>query len=112
MGVKSTDPSTLWVIPLSPPDAGRHMIDGHAAVWRSRDRGDSWHQLDDGLPGQNAFLTVLREAMGVDQLEPAGVYFGTSTGQIFGSADEGDHWQMLADFLPDVWSVEAAVVAD
>ena len=83
----------------------------HAAVWRSTDRGDTWQQLDAGLPAQNAYLTVLREAMGTDRLDPVGVYFGTSTGQVFGSANEGDSWQLLADFLPDVWSVEAAVVS-
>ena len=74
---------------MSGPDDGRHMIDGHAAVWRSRDRGDTWQQLDAGLPAQNAYLTVLREAMGVDTLDPAGVYFGTSTGQLFGSCGRG-----------------------
>jgi hypothetical protein len=110
MGVHPRNPETMWVIPLTSPEAGRHMIDGHAAVWRSRDRGDSWEQVDSGLPAQNAYLTVLREAMGVDRLEPAGVYFGNSTGQLFGSADEGDSWQLLADYLPDIWSVEAAVV--
>jgi photosystem II stability/assembly factor-like uncharacterized protein len=87
------------------------MIDGHAAVWRSTDRGDTWQQMDAGLPAENAYLTVLREAMGTDRLDPVGVYFGTSTGQIFGSANEGDDWQLVADFLPDVWSVEAAVVS-
>jgi hypothetical protein len=86
------------------------MIDGHARVWRSRDAGSSWQSLDQGLPTSNAYLGVLREAMAMDRLEPAGVYFGTSTGQIFGSADEGDSWQLVADFLPPVWSVEAAVV--
>jgi hypothetical protein len=110
MGVNPNRPETLWVIPHTGPGEGRTMIDGHAAVWRSRDRGDSWTQLDSGLPSENAYITVLREAMGVDRLDPVGVYFGTSTGQVFGSADEGDHWALLADFLPDVWSVEAAVV--
>ena len=110
MGVNPNRPETLWVIPHTGPGEGRTMIDGHAAVWRSRDRGDSWTKLDSGLPSENAYLTVLREAMGVDRLDPVGVYFGTSTGQVFGSADEGDHWALLADFLPDVWSVEAAVV--
>ncbi len=112
MGVHPSHPETMWVIPHTGPGEGRHMIDGHAAVWRSRDRGDTWAQLDSGLPTENAYVTVLREAMGVDRLDPAGVYFGTSTGQVFGSPDEGDHWQLLADFLPDVWSVEAAVVGD
>ena len=109
MAIDPKQPETLWVIPHTGPEAGRHMIGGHAAVWRSRDRGDSWQQLDDGLPTENAYVTVLREAMAVDRLDPAGVYFGTSTGQVFGSADEGDHWTLLADFLPDVWSVEAAL---
>jgi photosystem II stability/assembly factor-like uncharacterized protein len=112
MGVHPRQPETVWVIPHTGPGEGRHMINGHAAVWRSRDRGDTWTQLDSGLPGENAYLTVLREGMGVDRLDPVGVYFGTSTGQVFGSNDEGDHWQLLADFLPDVWSVEAAVVGD
>lgn len=104
------DPATVYVIPLNGDDRGRHMIDGRAAVWRSSDRGDSWQRLDDGLPQQHAYLGVLREAMATDSLEPAGVYFGTSTGQLFGSADAGDRWQLLADFLPPIWSVEASVV--
>jgi len=111
MAVHPQQPETLWVIPHSGPEAGRHMIDGHAAVWRSTDRGDTWQQMDAGLPVENAYLTVLREAMGTDRLDPVGVYFGTSTGQVFGSANEGESWQLLADFLPDVWSVEAAVVS-
>jgi len=111
MAVHHERPETLWVIPHSAPEAGRHMIDGHAAVWRSRDRGDTWQQLDAGLPIENAYLTVLREAMATDRLDPVGVYFGTSTGQVFGSNDEGDRWSLIADFLPDVWSVEAAQVA-
>lgn len=112
MSVSPSQPDTLWVIPHTGPEFGRHMIDGHAAVWRSRDRGDSWEQLDTGLPGENAYVTVLREAMATDRLDPVGVYFGTSTGQVFASPDEGDHWRLVADFLPSVWSVEAAVVQD
>jgi hypothetical protein len=86
------------------------MIDGRAAVFRSRDRGDSWERLASGLPQDNAYVTVLRESMAIDSLERPGVYFGTSTCQVFGSADEGDSWTLLADYLPPVWSVEAAVV--
>ncbi len=112
LAIHPHDRSTLYVIPHNGPEQGRHMIDGHAAVWRSRDRGDSWQRLDDGLPTSNAYLTVLREAMATDRLDPVGVYFGTSTGQIFASGDEGDHWQLIADFLPPVWSVEAALVED
>ena len=112
LAIHAHDPATLYVIPHNGPEAGRHMIDGRAAVWRSRDRGDSWQRLDAGLPTENAYLTVLREAMAVDRLDPGGVYFGTNTGQVFGSANEGDQWQLVADFLPPVWSVEAAVVED
>jgi BNR/Asp-box repeat len=112
MVIHPHDPKTIYVIPLNGADKGRHMIDGHAAVWRSRDRGDSWQQLTSGLPQEHAYLGVLREAMSIDSFDRPGVYFGTSTGQVFGSADEGDHWQLLADFLPAVWSVEAAVIED
>jgi photosystem II stability/assembly factor-like uncharacterized protein len=112
LAIHPHDPSTIYVIPHSEPDAGRHMIDGRAAVWRSRDRGETWQRLDDGLPQRDAYVTVLREAMATDSLEDAGVYFGTETGQVFGSADQGGHWQLIADFLPPVWSVEAAVVDD
>ena len=107
LAVHPHDPSTLYVIPLNGDDQGRHMVNGHAAVWRSRDRGDSWQQLDDGLPHSGAYLGVLREAMAIDRLETPGLYFGTSTGQVFGSRDEGEHWSLVADYLPPIWSVEA-----
>jgi photosystem II stability/assembly factor-like uncharacterized protein len=112
LAVHPHDPATIYVIPLNGDDRGRHMIDGRAAVWRSRDEGRNWQRLDDGLPQQGAYLGVLREAMATDTLESAGVYFGTSTGQVFGTTDEGEHWRLLADFLPPVWSVEAVLVAD
>lgn len=108
MAIHPHDPSTVYVIPLNGADKGRHMIDGHTQVWRTRDRGDSWQMLDGGLPTNDAYLGVLREAMSMDRLRPAGIYFGTSTGQVFGSPDEGDSWQLIADFLPPVWSVETS----
>jgi photosystem II stability/assembly factor-like uncharacterized protein len=104
------DPEALYVIPLNGDDRGRYMPDAKAAVWSSRDAGDSWTRLDRGLPQQDAYLGVLRESMAVDPLEPAGVYFGTSTGQLFGSRDEGRSWTLMADFLPAIWSVETALV--
>lgn len=104
------DPDTIYVIPLNGDDRGRHMIDGSAAVWRSRDRGSTWQRLADGLPQSGAYLGVLREAMTADRLEPAGIYFGTSTGQVFASADEGQTWTLAADYLPPIWSLEATVV--
>ncbi|MEA2348764.1 MAG: hypothetical protein QOG62_2551 [Thermoleophilaceae bacterium] len=110
LAIHPHDPRSLYVIPLNGDDKGRTMPDGHAAVWRSRDAGDNWERLDRGLPRQDAHLGVLREAMATDRLEPAGIYFGTSTGQLFGSRDEGDSWELLADYLPPIWSVETVVL--
>ena len=78
-------------------------------MWRSRDAGDSWTRLTTGLP-ERAHVDVLREAMGLDSFEDAGVYVGTNTGQLFYTRDSGDSWELLADFLPPIQSVEAAVV--
>lgn len=104
------DPDTAWVIPLNGADQGRFMPGGHSAVWRTRDRGRSWTCLDNGLPTRDAFLSVLREAMARDTLEPAGITFGTSTGQLWHSSDEGDTWRMITDTLPEIWAVEAVVL--
>jgi photosystem II stability/assembly factor-like uncharacterized protein len=104
------DPMTAWNIPLTDPEKGRLMPDGAAAVWRTHDGGDTWIRSGDGLPQENAFVGVLREAMAVDRLDPVGVYFGTSTGQLYGSADEGVTWSRVADNLPPIWSVEALVL--
>ena len=79
-------------------------------MWRSRNRGDTWTPLTQGLPGENAYLGVLREAMAVDQMDQAGVYFGTSTGQVFGSNDAGENWQELCSNLPPIWSVETMLM--
>jgi photosystem II stability/assembly factor-like uncharacterized protein len=109
MVIHPHDPRTVYVIPLNGADKGRTMPDGHAAVWRSRDEGNTWQQLDQGLPAKDAYLGVLRESMSVDRMDPCGVYFGTSTGQVFGSTDEGASWSLLADYLPPIWSVETVV---
>ncbi|TMG23697.1 MAG: exo-alpha-sialidase [Chloroflexi bacterium] len=106
------DPDTIWTIPLNGAEQGRYVPDGSAAVWRSKDAGSSWVRSGGGLPNENAYIGVLREAMAVDSLRPAGVYFGTSTGQLYGSRDEGDSWSLIAGNLPPVWSVEAAVLPD
>jgi photosystem II stability/assembly factor-like uncharacterized protein len=83
---------------------------GKAAVWRTRDGGASWQALRDGLPQQNTFFGVLRQAMAADRLEPAGVYFGTNTGALYASTDEGDSWACVAQHLPPINSVETLVV--
>ena len=110
MAAHPRDPKTAWTIPMTEPDQGRFMIDGHAAVYRTNDGGDTWQRSTAGLPQENAYISVLREAMAVDSLDPVGVYFGTSTGQLYGSRDEGKTWSLVADNLPAIWSVEAAIV--
>jgi photosystem II stability/assembly factor-like uncharacterized protein len=110
MAAHPRDPNTVWTIPMTEPDAGRYMIDGHTAVYRTNDAGASWTKSTAGLPQDNAYISVLREAMAVDRLDPVGVYFGTSTGQLYGSRDEGRTWSLVADNLPSIWSVEAAIV--
>jgi hypothetical protein len=102
---------TVFVIPVN-ADETRYMPEGKAAVWRSRDAGRQWERLSAGLPQDGAFLGVLRQAMTIDRLDPAGVYFGTSTGQVFASGDEGESWQEIANYLPPILSVEVAVVED
>src|SRR5436190_9829758 len=103
------DRETFWVVPLD-PGHGRTMPDGHAAVWRTRDAGSSWQQLDRGLPQQDAHVGVLREAMAIDPYDVPGLYFGTSTGQLFASTDEGESWSEIASYLPSISAVEVAVL--
>jgi hypothetical protein len=110
MGAHPRDPASGWVIPLTHPEEGRLAPAGALAVWRTRDRGDSWERNGKGLPQENAFVGVFREALAVDRLDPVGVFFGTSTGQLYGSTDEGRSWEMVAANLPPIWSVEAAVL--
>jgi photosystem II stability/assembly factor-like uncharacterized protein len=104
------DPLTVWTIPLTPPELGRYMPDASAAVWRTHDGGESWIRSGEGLPQRDAYVGVLREAMAMDGQDPVGVYFGTSTGQLYGSADEGRSWSLIAGNLPPIWSVEAMAV--
>lgn len=109
MVVHPCDSKTVWVLPLISPEM-RACPRGCLAVYRSANGGRTWRKLVRGLPTRNAHLTILREAMSTDACDPVGVYFGTETGQLFHSRDEGNEWRLLADFLPPILSVEAAVV--
>jgi hypothetical protein len=110
IAVHPKEPRTVYVA-LEESDEYRMSVDGKFSVWRSRDGGDSWQRLTKGLP-EKAHLVVLREAMATDDFDQAGIYAGTDTGQLFYSRDNGDNWELMADFLPPIYSVEAAVVRD
>ncbi len=103
------DRDTFYVIPVD-PGQGRVMHEGKAAVWRTSDGGSSWRALRNGLPQEGAHLGVLRQGMAIDAADVPGLYFGTSTGQVFASTDEGESWAQIADYLPSISSVEVAVV--
>jgi len=98
---------TVWTLPLNGDMAGRFPPGASAAVWKSTDGGDSWEKKQAGLPEENCFFTVLRQAMSTDAHDPAGVYFGTNSGSVFASRDEGESWQEVARHLPTVLCVEA-----
>lgn len=80
--------------------------DGKLQVYRTRSGGGEWEPLTAGLPQEHCYVDVLRDSMDVDRLDPCGVYFGTTGGQVYASADAGDHWTALAEHLPPVLSVE------
>ena len=103
------DKDTFYVVPLD-GGHGRTMPEGRAAVWRTRDAGETWRRLDRGLPQRDAHVGVLREGMAIDSYDAPGLYFGTSTGQLFASLDEGESWTQVAGYLPPISSVEVARV--
>ena len=84
--------------------------EGKLRVFRTQDAGTSWQGMGKGLPQEDAFMGVYRDGMCSDQLQPAGIYFGTNTGQLYASADDGDSWKLITQNLPPVTSVSAAVL--
>lgn len=108
IAVHPQQPDTIYIV-LEESDQYRLSVDGSFAVWRSEDRGESWQRMKQGLPEQ-AHLVVLRESMATDQYEDAGVYIGTTTGQVFASRDSGEHWSEIASYLPRILSIETATV--
>jgi hypothetical protein len=103
------DPDTVYIVPIE-SDLFRCVPEAKLRVFRTRDAGASWEPLADGLPQQGAFETVLRDALAADSMDPAGIYFGTRNGKLYGSADDGGSWREIADALPPIVCVKAAVV--
>jgi len=103
--VHAHEPSTIYVVPIK-SDSEHYPPEGKLRVYRSRSGGDEWEGLAWGLPQGDCYVNVLRDAMAVDSLDPCGVYFGTTGGQVYASADAGDHWAPIVRHLPPVLSVE------
>ncbi|HEY1337221.1 MAG TPA: exo-alpha-sialidase [Bryobacteraceae bacterium] len=103
--VHAHEPETIYVIPIN-PYPGRYPPEGQLRVYRSRTGGNEWEALTNGLPQRDCYVNVLREAMAVDALDSCGVYFGTTGGQVYVSADSGDNWTPIVRDLPTVLSVE------
>jgi photosystem II stability/assembly factor-like uncharacterized protein len=103
--VHAHEPDTIYVVPIK-SDSEHFPPDGKLRVYRSRSGGNEWQALTNGLPQRDCYHNVLREAMAVDALDSCGVYFGTSGGQVYASADAGDTWAPIVRDLPAVLSVE------
>jgi len=103
--VHAHEPETVYVVPIK-SDSEHFVPDGMLRVFRSRTGGNEWEALTTGLPQSNCYVNVLRDAMAVDSLDKCGVYFGTSGGQVYCSADAGDSWAPIVRDLPAVLSVE------
>jgi len=103
--VHAHEPETIYVVPIK-SDSEHYPPDGRLRVYRSRTGGDEWEPLTDGLPQSDCYVNVLRDAMAVDRLDDCGIYFGTTGGQVYGSADGGDTWSAIVRDLPAVLSVE------
>jgi photosystem II stability/assembly factor-like uncharacterized protein len=103
--VHAHEPDTIYVVPIK-SDSEHFPPDGRLCVYRSRTGGDEWEPLGNGLPQSHCYVNVLRDAMAVDTLDECGVYFGTTGGQVYLSADGGDHWSAIVRDLPPVLSVE------
>jgi photosystem II stability/assembly factor-like uncharacterized protein len=103
--VHAHEPETIYVVPIK-SDMEHFPLDGKLQVFRSRTGGNEWQALTKGLPQSDCYVNILRDAMAVDSLDPCGVYFGTTGGQVYASADAGDTWTPIVRDLPPVLSVE------
>ena len=102
------DPDTVYIVPIE-ADMFRATPEAKLRVYRTKNAGASWHPLTKGLPQSDAYENVLRDALTADSFDSAGIYFGTRSGKLFASRDEGDSWEELADGLPPIVCVKAAV---
>ena len=109
IAIHAHEPETIYVVPIK-SDSEHYVPEGKLRVYRSRTGGDEWEPLTTGLPQADCYHNVLRDAMAVDSLDPGGIYFGTSGGQVYGSADGGDTWNPIVRDLPAVLSVEVQVL--
>ena len=105
IAVHAHEPNTVFVVPIK-SDSEHYPPDGKLRVYRSRTGGNEWEALTKGLPQQDCYVNILRDAMAVDSLDPCGLYVGTTGGQVYASADGGDSWAPIARDLPAVLSVE------
>jgi photosystem II stability/assembly factor-like uncharacterized protein len=105
IAVHAHEPQTIYVVPIK-SDSEHYPPEGKLRVYRSRTGGNEWEALTKGLPQSDCYVNVYRNAMDVDALDPCGVYFGTTGGQVYASADAGDSWMPIARDLPAVLSVE------
>jgi len=108
--VHAHQPETIYVVPIK-SDSEHFPLDGKLRVYRSRTGGNEWEALTKGLPQRNCYVNVLRDAMAVDSLDQCGVYFGTTGGQVYASADAGDAWSPIVRDLPPVLSVEVQTLS-
>ena len=109
MAIHPDDPDRAWIVPLE-SDQFRCTPEGKLRVYRTKNAGKKWEPMTKGLPQKQAYETVLRDAMAVDSLDPAGVYFGTRSGKLFASSDEGKRWSTVIDGLPPILTVKTARV--
>ena len=105
IAVHAHEPETIYVVPIL-SDSLHYPPDGKLRVYRSRSGGEEWEALTRGLPQENCYVNVLRDALATDKADPCGVYFGTTGGQVYASADGGDSWEAVVRDLPAVLSVE------
>lgn len=111
MEIDHNDPNSAFIVPLE-SDEFRCTPEAKLRVYRTRNAGESWEPLTNGLPQENAFETVLRDGMAGDKLNPTGIYFGTRNGKLFGSADAGESWSAITEGLPPIVCVKTAVVGE